>query len=104
MVNYQKDRICKDYYEKPTQVMFIDINESYDRETPKIIGGIAYQDEIICGCCGSIFSIEELIEDYLDAIKVCPWLKEYEPIRSLSWIDIEDAIRGGAPDIPSDDE
>ena len=39
------------YFEAPTQVKFWD--ERY-------IGGIAYRDEIICGCCGGVFSISKI--------------------------------------------
>lgn len=39
-------------YEIPTQVLFID-DEGYSRV------GIAYGDEIICACCGSIFEVDE---------------------------------------------
>lgn len=42
------------------------------------IGGIAYREEIICGCCGGIFELNE-VEDLL----------------SIDWIDISDSIRGG---------
>jgi hypothetical protein len=45
------------YFEKPTQVAF------WDDGLEKYVGGIAYQDEIICGCCGGVLSIEELYED-----------------------------------------
>ena len=46
----------KIYYEQPTQVVFTDdCGETWNY-------GIAYQDEIICMCCGCLVSIEELIE------------------------------------------
>ena len=38
----------KKYYNKPTQVKF------YDVDNDLWVGGIAYHDEIICGCCGGI--------------------------------------------------
>ena len=44
------------YFDKPTQVAF------WDAEGCQWSGGIAYQDEIICGCCGSIIEIEEVFE------------------------------------------
>ena len=44
------------YFAVPTQVKFWDaFSEDY-------IGGIAYLDEIICGCCGSVFKISEIYE------------------------------------------
>lgn len=42
------------YFETPTQVKF------YDYDADGYVGGIAYRDEVICGCCGGIFKIEEL--------------------------------------------
>ena len=36
------------YYDIPTQVKFFD----FGSEEPYWIGGIAFQDVIICGCCG----------------------------------------------------
>ena len=42
------------YFNTPMQVAFWD-------ET-HYIGGIAYKDEIICGCCGGVVSIEEVRE------------------------------------------
>ena len=41
------------YFEIPTQVKFWD---------GRYIGGIAYRDEIICGCCGGIFRISDVYE------------------------------------------
>lgn len=41
------------YFEAPTQVKFWD---------GCYIGGIAYRDEIICGCCGGIFKISNVYE------------------------------------------
>ena len=37
-----------DYFEVPTQVKFWDAH---------YIGGIAYRNKIICGCCGHILDI-----------------------------------------------
>ena len=75
------------YYDKPTQVMFYDFDSgdyySYD-------AGIAYRDEIICGCCSRVFYIEELWE-----------LADEEgltnPIIRMDWVDISDEIRGDLP-------
>lgn len=46
----------KVYFNKPTQVKF------WDYDNGEYVGGIAYKDEIICGCCGSIFSLAEVCE------------------------------------------
>ena len=45
------------YFNKPTQLMF------WDSDSGTYLGGIGYRDEIICGCCGGVFEIEEIIED-----------------------------------------
>ena len=42
------------YFETPTQVAFWDENQ--------YVGGIAYKDEIICGCCGGTVKIDEIVE------------------------------------------
>ena len=70
----------KKFYDVPTQVCF------YDDEN-ELKFGIAYHDEIICGCCGSIYEISEVRQ-------VC----------ELDWINISDAISGDyeEPDINDD--
>lgn len=62
------------YYEEPTQVIFIEFME--DDELHKI-GGIAYQDYIICGECGGVAQIEEV-----------------EIVKELPWYDISEDIGG----------
>ena len=65
----------KKFYDVPTQVKFI--------ENPDIvsdhrwIGGIAYQDYVICGECGGIIELEDIVD-----------------IVELSWVDIADGIIG----------
>lgn len=72
----------KDFYEVPTMVSFLDPNYLDVEELQ--LAGIAYRDEIICGCCGGIFKIEELKEEYnVEKLK----------FEELSWINIVDAIR-----------
>jgi hypothetical protein len=68
-------------FTKPTQVKFLDAD--YDH----YVGGIAYGNEIICGCCGSIFDIDELLED-ADPTDPRP------VIIPLEWIDISNEIKG----------
>ena len=68
------------YFEIPTQVKF------YDADTKQYIGGIAYRDEVICGCCGGIFSIEELYEN-------CP--EGFSPIDIYgNWVPLDKEICG----------
>ena len=50
------------YFDVPTQVQFWDY--TYGRYR----GGIAYRDEIICGCCGGVFRISEIYELTLDVL------------------------------------
>ena len=51
------------YFEVPTQVKF------WDDHSGHYIGGIAYRDEIICGCCGTVFRISEIYEVAPDGLK-----------------------------------
>ena len=77
------------YFDHPMQVKYLD-QYGENEEDYRYVGGIAYQDEVICGCCGGIVSIEELYEfaqDYnLPFDKV---LHVYD-----DWLDLESEIRG----------
>ena len=67
------------YFEAPTQVKFWD--ERY-------IGGIAYRDEIICGCCGGIFKISDVYE-------VAPDTLDNDPIVVYKgWVGLSSEICG----------
>lgn len=69
------------FFEIPTQVKF------YEAAEEDYIGGIAYRNEIICGCCGSILEISDVIaEAEEDGIE--------EPIVKLPWIDIQSEVIG----------
>lgn len=57
-------------YDKPTQVLFAD-------EEGTTFGGIAYNNIIICGCCGGIFEVDEV-----------------EILENYDWIDISHEIIG----------
>lgn len=72
----------KKFFEVPTQVMFWDVDGNH------YIGGIAYHDEIICGCCGGIVSIEEVYEFTPTEVK--------EPVHVFDkyWVDISHEIIG----------
>lgn len=69
---------CQTWFDVPTQVAWFD--EDYYR------AGIAYQDEIICACCGGISSIDEIIE--FAPAGVTP-IVVYE-----NWADFTDEIIG----------
>lgn len=72
------------FYELPTQVKFAD----FDSDKPSWIGGIAFEDKIICGCCGGVFEISD-IYDEADEVGF-----KGEPIQGLRWIDISEEIKG----------
>lgn len=84
----------KKYYEEPTMVKFLDPNYTNIDGEPFIdiekeedipeIGGIAYHDVIICGCCGGTFEIDGYTEEEWNYLK----------FEELSWIDIVDSIIG----------
>ena len=71
-----------EYFAVPTQVKF------WDALSKDYIGGIAYRDEIICGCCGSIFEISEIYES-------APSTLEGDPIVIPDrWVDFSHDICG----------
>lgn len=71
-----------DYFNVPTQVKFFDYNGGH------YIGGIAYRDEIICGCCGGVFNINKIY-------KVAPDTLLEDPIIAYdNWACISSAICG----------
>lgn len=69
------------YYDHPVQVRFWDVQD--------YIGGIAYHDYIICGCCGQAIFIKEILEEAKNHS-----LTADEAIIELSWINISDEISG----------
>ena len=62
------------FFDKPTQVRFWEDLE--DGEKVKHYG-IAYHDEIICGCCGGVVEAENVVA-----------------IDELEWTPIEEFIEG----------
>ena len=74
------------YYSTPCQIRFVDCGDPHN---PTTCGGIAYKDEIICGCCGAVLSIQDIIDD---AEKFgFHW---DDVIVELDWIDIDETIQG----------
>ena len=67
----------------PVQVMF------YDGEN--MCAGILFGEQIICGCCGGVFDVYDVVtmaqDDGVDAIKM------FEV-----WADISDEIKGSEAD------
>ena len=74
----------KSYFDKPIQVVFADPENPGDW-----LAGIAFHDCIICGCCGGVFSIDDVIEMAREDGVKCA-IHEY-----LEWNDIADEIVGG---------
>lgn len=73
------------YYYTPTQVKFLD----FDSEELCWIGGIAFHDVVICGCCGGVIKISELYE------RAKEMNFNEEPIKAFnSWVNIENEIKG----------
>ena len=70
------------YFDIPKQVRFFDYQDN------RWIGGIAYGDRIICGCCGSVFEISEIYDDVPESEILNPIIPFGE------WMNIEDAICG----------
>ena len=68
-------------FNTPTQVMFWDIYGDH------YTYGIAYKDEIICGCCGGVFKISGIVEH--TPIELQP-IYPYE-----NWADFTEEIFGG---------
>ena len=76
------------YFTSPKQVLFVDPDEP-----EMLLSGIAYQDQIICGCCGGIFEIADIYRYAPEGV---------QPIKVFSsWVDLNEAIAG---DITDDDE
>lgn len=51
----------KKFYDVPTQVLFRIVDDDSE-----ILGGVAYGEVVICGCCGAIIPLDEAIieEEY----------------------------------------
>lgn len=63
----------------PVQLKF------WDEKPQKWFGGIGLGNEVICGCCGRVFTIEEIYKNSSipDPIDVYP-----------NWIDVSEEIKG----------
>lgn len=74
------------YFPQPAQVMYFDYREE---DEPRLLTGIAFRQEIICGCCGGVIDINKLVE----AGKREGHNKVVFPYNT--WEDISEAIDGG---------
>lgn len=79
----------KTYYHAPVQVMFHD-GSGWNM-------GIAFEDKVICACCGVVFPIKNLL-DNLDEDITCP-IYEYDFWVSIT-DDITDNIADGFTELP----
>ena len=80
------EKRCPIYFLQPTQVMYLDYRET---DKPQPLAGIAFRQEIICGCCGGVIYIDKLVE-----------AGEREGHKKVifpynDWCDISEAIDGG---------
>lgn len=73
------------YYSHPVQIRF------WEPCVKRYVGAIAYKDFVICGCCGSLIPIQDII----DTAKEFSNMNEDEAIVELDWIDINQEIVGG---------
>lgn len=73
-------------FKRPTQVMFFNGTE--------FKAGIAYQTDIICSCCGSVNTIEQIYDafDQLSA-KERERFSASEAIWDMPWVDFNDEIK-----------
>ena len=71
------------YYGTPCQVRFYEAADGLFR------GGIALDNYIVCGCCGAVLLIEDIIKD-AESVGI-HW---DDAIVELEWIDISDIIKG----------
>ena len=72
------------YYSHPVQVRY------WDAGMKKFIGGVAYKDFIVCGCCGRTCSITDIL---WEAAKYDN-LDVDHAIIEMDWIDINQEIIG----------
>ena len=74
----------KPYFESPAQVVFADPDNAGEW-----IVGIGYKDEIICGCCGGVFEIDDIVE-MAEEFGLVNAIYDYN-----DWNDIASEITGG---------
>lgn len=79
----QKYEYTPIYYGTPCQVRY------YDTATATFIGGIGFHDYIICGCCGNLFTIDNIIQEAEKAN-----INWDQAVVELKWIDISEEIKG----------
>ena len=63
----------KKFYEVPTQVKFLESEDVVDE--PRWLGGIAFEDTVICGECGGVVELDDIAD-----IVELPWVSISEEI------------------------
>lgn len=76
------------YFNYPKQVAVMRV---FDEGEVDAFVGIAYRDEVICGCCGTVFDREELAE-------------EGAVYKVLEWVSISEEIAGGEDPFEDDED
>ena len=72
------ENILDGWFESPTQVVWCDEEGNWE-------SGIAFEDYIICACCGSLVFIDEVLEN----------APVEDPIREFkTWVNISEEIGG----------
>ena len=74
----------KNFFEKPTQVAFLETNE----DELRYIAGIAYGCFITCLECGHVIAVDDLIAD----VEACS--TTLKPYIELPWISLNEACIG----------
>lgn len=81
--------MIKNFYERPTQVMWFDHNRYYEdwsennlNESPSAyyLGGIAFENKVICAECGGVEEIEDIIDETPDGLRPIVDAPNWEPI------------------------
>ena len=70
-------------FEKPTQVAF------YDPTEECYMGGLAWNGNIICMCCGGVIEIEEYLDDLNENFP-----EVAKPIIPLEWCNFNEEFLG----------
>lgn len=87
-----KKLFAPEHFEFPRQVRFLDLGDTQGEEVWH--GGIAINDSIICGCCGTVLSLEDIFADWEEYGK-----EEYPNVEAPVeiyeyWVDINEEIIG----------
>lgn len=80
------------HFDIAKQVRFLDLGDTHKEEVWH--GGIAIDDNIICGCCGTIFDIKDYFADWEEYGKE-DYPNVEAPIEVYDyWVPLSDEIKG----------